>query len=129
MFELRRWPLEEGDVAGAMRARRAFKEFLLGLAGRSSDVAGAELIFGELAANGVEHGRGSTTLVLWRDGEELTLSVQRGDNWLLPDAAGEAPSPSQTRGRGLFFIRSIARRIDIATSGAPTRIVLPVALR
>ena len=129
MVELRRWRLRRGDVSAAMRARRSFKRFARDLATASSDLAGAELIFGELAANGVEHSRGEMTLVLAQDDAELVLLVYHGDDWVPPAVAStRAPPPMQPRGRGLFFIRAIARRID-DPQGTPSRIVLPLTLR
>src|SRR5271154_7123003 len=95
VVELRRWRLHQGDVSAAMQARRAFKRFVQVLAAATSDLAGAELIFGELAANGVEHGRGTTTLVLSRSGDELVLSVAPGDGWTPPEPPASRPSPGQ----------------------------------
>jgi anti-sigma regulatory factor (Ser/Thr protein kinase) len=128
LVELRSWRLHQGDVSAAMQARRAFKRFVHGLAATTSDLAGAELIFGELASNGVEHGSGTTTLVLSRSGDELVLSVAPGDGWAPPGPSASKPSPEQTRGRGWFFVRSLARRVDSAP-GSPTRIILPLQLR
>jgi hypothetical protein len=125
--EIGRWELADGDACGAMQARRAFKATICSLAISPSDVDGAELIFGELAANGVEHGAGRMTLVLSRDARELVLSIHVGGDWVYPAPCTGSPDPAQARGRGLFFVRSIARRIE-AVSDSLTNIVLPVTL-
>src|ERR1700729_1047778 len=86
-----------------MRARRSFKRFARDLATASSDLAGAELIFGELAANGVEHSRGEMTLVLAQDDAELVLLGYHGDDWGPPAVASTRPPPRRsTPGEGAF---------------------------
>jgi anti-sigma regulatory factor (Ser/Thr protein kinase) len=127
VIEIGRWELADGDACGAMNARRAFRALVRGLAISPSDVDGAELIFGELAANGVEHGAGRMTLVLGHAGGELVLSIHVDGDWIYPVQSADVPTPSQARGRGLFFVRSIARRIE-ASSDRLTHIVLPVTL-
>jgi anti-sigma regulatory factor (Ser/Thr protein kinase) len=129
VVELRRWRLIGGDVAGAMEARRAFRQFVRAVAAPPSDVPGAELIFGELAANSAEHGAGVMTIALCRDGIDLVLSVRDAGAWLPGVAAADRPEPSQLRGRGLFFVRWIARSVEKSASGTAARIVLPVTLR
>jgi anti-sigma regulatory factor (Ser/Thr protein kinase) len=126
MTELRRWHVRSGDFAGAMAARKEFARLVQALAVPPSDVDGAELIFGELAANGVEHGAGTVTLAVRREDHDLILTVDDDGHGFAEQLRQETPVPSNARGRGLFFIRSIARRVDLAGHGRPATILLPV---
>jgi anti-sigma regulatory factor (Ser/Thr protein kinase) len=127
--ELRRWRLGTGDFVAAMAARKEFARLVRSLAVPPSDVDGAELIFGELAANGVEHGAGTVTLVVRRDGRELVLTVdEEGRGFAEPLLRG-APVAATPRGRGLFFVRSLALRVDPAGHGRPATILLPVRVQ
>jgi anti-sigma regulatory factor (Ser/Thr protein kinase) len=126
MSELRRWRLCSGDFAAAMAARKEFARLVRALAVPPSDVDGAELIFGELAANGVEHGAGTVTLTVRSDGHDLVLTVDDEGHGFAEELRGETPVSSTPRGRGLFFVRSIARNVDLAGHGRPATILLPV---
>jgi anti-sigma regulatory factor (Ser/Thr protein kinase) len=126
MMELRRWSLDNGDFAAAMAARKEFARLVRSLAVPPSDVDGAELIFGELAANGVEHGAGTVTLAVRRDGSDLVLTVDDEGRGFAERLPRGAPAASTPRGRGLFFVRSLARRVDPAGQGRPATILLPV---
>ncbi len=128
MNELRRWRLGAGDFAAAMDARKDFARLVRSLAVPPSDVDGAELIFGELAANGVEHGVGTVTLAVRRDGDDLVLTVDDEGHGFAEQLRRENPGPTTARGRGLFFVRSIARRVDLSGHGSPATIVLPVRI-
>jgi anti-sigma regulatory factor (Ser/Thr protein kinase) len=129
MMELRRWRLDSGDFAAAMAARKDFARLVRSLAVPPSDVDGAELIFGELAANGVEHGAGTVTLVVRRDGNDLVLMVDDEGRGFVERLLRGAPVASTPRGRGLFFVRSLARRVDPAAHGRPATILLPVRVQ
>ncbi len=127
MSELGVWRLTPGDFAGAMRARRAFARLIREIAAPQSDVDGAELIFGELAANGVEYGPGVVTIALHRTGDELALSVHGGSRFT--GLLAPRPGLAQPRGRGLFIIQSVAARVEPTQPGGPATIVLPVRLK
>ena len=111
-----------------MNARRAFRKFLRNLIGAGSDLDGAELMFGELAGNGAQHGTGSVTLTLGRDGDELTLSVEDAGGWKSDDPCASPPDPHQPRGRGLFFVRAMARRSRSDCCDGPATFVLPLTV-
>jgi hypothetical protein len=127
MSELGVWKLTPGDFAGAMRARRAFVLLVRSIALPQSDIDGAELIFGEIAANGVEYGPATVTLALYRQGDELALAVHGGSRFA-DGLETTRPAVSDSRGRGLFFVRSVARRIEPSGRGGPTTVILPVRL-
>jgi anti-sigma regulatory factor (Ser/Thr protein kinase) len=126
MIELRRWRLGTGDFEAATAARKDFARLVRSMALPPSDVGGAELIFGELAANGVEHGAGTVTLVVRRDGNDLVLTVEDEGPGFAGELRRKAPVASTPRGRGLFFVRSLARRVEAAGRGRPATILLPV---
>jgi anti-sigma regulatory factor (Ser/Thr protein kinase) len=119
-----RWVVEPGDFAGAAVARRAFQELVSRLALPSSDVAAAEIIFGELVSNGLEHGHGKVTATLRRSDELLILTVADEGRGVPEVVALGTPGTHQLRGRGLYFVRSLARLVD--TAGGEVRVVLPV---
>ena len=129
MTELGQWRLNAGDLPSAMAARRSFERLLRDVALPDSDVSGSELIFGELVANGLEHGAGTVTLALSIVAGELVLSVRDEGGWAFRSVGSEAPPPTQLRGRGLFFVQSMARRIAQSEHGRATQIVLPVTVR
>ena len=129
MNELARWVLSAGDLPAAMKARRAFERLLRDISAPPSDVAGSELIFGELVANGMEHGTGTVTLALARRGADLVLSVCDEGGWAFSSSVNEAPPPSQLRGRGLFFVRAVARCVKCSDHDRSTHVVLPITVR
>jgi anti-sigma regulatory factor (Ser/Thr protein kinase) len=128
MTELRHWRIPKGNFGAAMSARRSFGKLVRAIVLPSSDVVGAELIFGELVANGVEHGSSHVMLTLFRRGGDLVLAVSDASGWSERLKADERPAPSQLRGRGLFFVRSVARAIEREPAGGSLRVVLPLKL-
>jgi len=128
MIEMHRWVIPNGDRLSAAGARRAFALCIRSLTVAPSDIIGSEVIFGELAANGLEHGKGNVTLILWRQGTSLLLSARDEGGWCPGDGPATLPEPHTEHGRGLFFLDAFGRRIHESTSDQQIRVLLPVTL-
>jgi two-component sensor histidine kinase len=125
-----RWVLHHGEFAESSRARHEFTAYLrLRMDPEVSDIDAAEVIFGELVANALEHGRGDVTVDLCRRGIDTVLRVHdEGSGFSLET---EPPEVEKLRGRGLRFVHTLARRVVLSESGAISTVeaLLPVRLR
>lgn len=122
------WTYEAEDAKHAVSRRRDFIRYLRVHASRGSDIAAAELIYGELVSNVVQHANGRINIVLeW----ELLFAILRvrdfgrgfSHDFHLPVTASES-------GRGLFIVHRLARQLEIErhTCGSEVRVTLPVWL-
>ncbi|MEB3033197.1 sensor histidine kinase [[Mycobacterium] nativiensis] len=104
------------DLAGA----RAFAARYTRWFGFSpSGIADMELIVNELTSNGLQHGRGPCTLLLWEASGQLICQV-RSSGHLTDPMAGHWPIIREgARGRGLFVVNATADlvRVHIAATG------------
>ena len=120
------------DVSGAAQGRRArldFRAYLTRFAGAGSDIAAAELIFGELLANVMRHAHGVGTFRLdWRDPHARLVVEDRGRGFC--DAPrGSLEDPVAETGRGLALVSILAVEVSVSNrlgGGACVRVVLPV---
>jgi anti-sigma regulatory factor (Ser/Thr protein kinase) len=106
----RRWLIGAGDWPAATRARRDCVAFLRRAAAPGTDIAAAELIFGELVGNGVRHAR-TRVIVEVCAGEAPRLCV-RNDGTAGPFAPCAARDDAE-HGRGLFIVSRIASELHI----------------
>jgi anti-sigma regulatory factor (Ser/Thr protein kinase) len=110
--------------------RRTFRERLRGLAKPPSDIAAAELIYGELVANTIRYANGAVEVRLELRDRECVLVVRdygpglRLVPWSLRrDLYAES-------GRGLAIVGMLAREVAVEPAeggGTVVRAVLPVA--
>jgi anti-sigma regulatory factor (Ser/Thr protein kinase) len=112
-------------------ARSQFVERLRELATAESDLASAELIFGELIGNVVRHGPGPIDVDLEWEGEHAVLHVMdRGPHFTL---SAELPEDILSEdGRGLFLIAALGENLSYAplpVRGNHVSVVLPVRRR
>lgn len=120
----RRWLIGAGDWLATTRARRDCVDFLRH-ATDATDIAAAELIFGELVGNAVRHAR-TRVIVEACAGETPRLCVRN-------DGSARAFAPRSARddaehGRGLFIVSRIAPelRIDREAGDIVVTALLPV---
>jgi PAS domain S-box-containing protein len=125
------WVFHSHDAMRAEGARYQFVERLRDLATSESDLASAELIFGELIGNVVRHGPGPIDVDLeWEDERAVLHVMDRG-----PHFTPKTDIPSDVwseDGRGLFLIAALGE--DFAYAPLPVRgnhlsVVLPVRRR
>lgn len=124
------WSLVRADANEAIRARQAIRLFLTEQADPASDLAGAELIVGELVSNVIRHAPGPIGIyVAWEDDAAMLIVADRGAGIpplrLLPTERCEA-------GRGLLLVHALARRVAIdSVPGQGSRVIveLPVKRR
>ena len=122
------WRLQADDARHAPHAREAFTEFLHTSCKETSDFAAAEIIFGELVCNVVEHAPGPISIGLRLDAQGLvTLEVcDSGPGFTL---AASLPASAYTeRGRGLYIVSQLGTDLAATntTQGARVSVVLPV---
>jgi anti-sigma regulatory factor (Ser/Thr protein kinase) len=121
----RRWLIGAGDWLATTRARRDCVAFLRHAAAPATDIAAAELIFGELVGNAVRHAR-TRVIVEACAGDAPQLCVRN-------DGTARAFAPRSARedaehGRGLFIVSRIAPelRIDRDAGDIVITALLPV---
>jgi anti-sigma regulatory factor (Ser/Thr protein kinase) len=92
------------------------------------------LVAHELAANAVRHGgateRTPARLRLWREGDRILCQVEdRGPGFGDPEGAGRRLAPAGALdGRGLWIVRQIVDRLDIASGPAGARVRVTVTV-
>jgi GAF domain-containing protein/anti-sigma regulatory factor (Ser/Thr protein kinase) len=125
------WVFHSHDAMRAEGARFQFVERLRELATPESDLASAELIFGELIGNVVRHGPGSIDVDLEWEGERAVLHVMDRGPHFTPNA--ELPEDLWSEdGRGLFLIAALGENLSYAplpVRGNHVSVVLPVRRR
>ena len=97
-------------------------------ANATSDLAAAELIFGELIGNVVQHAPGPVRVRLDWSGEKAVLSVHDEHAPFTPRFTLPT-DPMQENGRGLFIAHTLATSFDVThISGDGTKVTvgLPV---
>jgi anti-sigma regulatory factor (Ser/Thr protein kinase) len=111
-----RWSYRSEDAASAIHARADLVAYLRAHAGTDSDVAAAELIFGELIGNVVRHAPGPISVDLeWRDGCAVLSVCDRGPGFVWTGA--HRPEPLAESGRGLFIVDTLAKALHVARKG------------
>jgi anti-sigma regulatory factor (Ser/Thr protein kinase) len=86
------------------RARHWFRRCLHGWP--DDDIATAESVFGEVAANAVQHGRGRITVTVALAGSDLRCEVSDG-SWRRPRCL-TGGSPDNEFGRGMIIVAALA---------------------
>jgi signal transduction histidine kinase len=123
------WSGEVHDARHGARVRRLFRNYLLRYATADSEVATAELIFGELLANVIRYGCGVGSFhVDWRNAHPTLLVEDRGAGFQEPPQSTLADPIAET-GRGLALVRALAVEMLIGNrpgGGAYVSVVLPI---
>jgi anti-sigma regulatory factor (Ser/Thr protein kinase) len=124
--------LEPADTAGVSRLRHQIMDSLSRIAAQDADLAGTEIVVGELLSNALSHTSGRAWVSLRWDGVHPLLSVadlgpgfpepQHG-RWSLIDAdrtlTPKLPDdPLAEGGRGLYLIAHLA--LDVAVAARAT---------
>jgi anti-sigma regulatory factor (Ser/Thr protein kinase) len=121
------WEYDSGaEIHG--RLRRRLMSFMRRYGAPRSDFGGAELICGELIANAVRHAPGHVTVELEWSGDAPTLTIADGGP-PFPIAPGLPPDALAETGRGLFIVRSLARKVELdsqPSDGTKITVELPV---
>jgi PAS domain S-box-containing protein len=127
----RRWSFACADAMAAHGARSAFVNHLVTRAGAGSDIAAAELVFGELVGNVVRYAPGPLDVGLdWREAQPVLHLVDRGPGYEL-DTRAPADELAEN-GRGLFLCNALGTGLHVrrhAAGGAHSRVILPVNAR
>ncbi len=104
------WTFDATDPGAARRVRGEMVRFIADNA-PDSDLAVAELIFGELAGNVAKHSPGSAKLAVERrDGHVVLQMAAKGRPFKYEY---RDVSPFAEEGRGLFLVHSLAERVAI----------------
>ncbi len=111
--ESRTWSLNAHDSEAAGRAKRALLWHIGELAQEHCDLPAVELIFGELIGNVARHTRGMADITLEISGSAATLHVKDFGEPFSADGVS-APDDLLEGGRGLFLIRSLARKLTVS---------------
>jgi len=118
------------DLSNLYALRSAVAAHAADLGATGDTLSHLLIIAGELAGNAIRHGGGKGTLRLWRESGALYCEV-RDDGPGLADLDAvwaAAPAPDATGGRGLWIVRQLADRVEVAPTGAGTAVTAVVAL-
>jgi signal transduction histidine kinase len=118
------------DAALANNARAIFQRYLTTQVEASSDIDGAELIFGELLGNVARHAPGAIDVRLRWNGPTAILEVaDDGPGYSVEDV--HLPGELAESCRGLFLVSSFGRDLRVRTDGrrTTTTVTLPVMRR
>jgi anti-sigma regulatory factor (Ser/Thr protein kinase) len=122
------WNFRSKSMRDARTSRAEFMRALRSDANAKSDLGAAELIFGELIGNVVQHAPGPVRVRLDWSGKKAVLSVHDEHAPFTPRF--ELPAdPLQEHGRGLYIARALATSFDVThISGDGTKVTvgLPV---
>jgi anti-sigma regulatory factor (Ser/Thr protein kinase) len=123
------WEIDGGDYVGAAKARKDFAARLRRFSQPQSDHQAAVLIFGELIANALKHGRGRVRAQLSVGSPYAVLCVQDDGNGFTLEHV-RTPEKTQLGGRGLFIVKLLAPSLRVARDADGFRVIaeLPVTL-
>jgi len=126
------WKVQD-EAERVLRQRRAFRDCLASIAEPTSDVDGAELIYGELVANTVRYAGGAVEVQLELVDHLAPVLVVRDHG---PGLRRHPRSPRRDlyaeSGRGLGIVELLAREVAVDQAdggGTVIRAVLPVTPR
>ena len=122
------WLFESKNAVAAHSARKQFSEFLRARAVDGSDIAAAELIYGELVSNVVRHAPGPIVVQLdWTSDGSARLSIN--DTGPVFQYTPSLPDDALCEsGRGLYIVACLSKELHIVQGkkGAAVVAVLPV---
>jgi GAF domain-containing protein/anti-sigma regulatory factor (Ser/Thr protein kinase) len=124
-----RWAFDAENARAAQDARNQFMRYLRSHGGEETEIAMAELIFGELVGNVVRHSPGSIDIDLDWSGEFPVLHViDRGRKFGL---TGSLPKDLLSEsGRGLFIVRQLSRNLVVEhVAGFGNHVIAELPLR
>jgi anti-sigma regulatory factor (Ser/Thr protein kinase) len=126
------WEVRD-EATRVLRARRAFREQVRALAGPSSDVDAAELIYGELVANTIRYAAGAVEVRLehW-DAHPPVLVVRDHGPGMRARNLTPQHDPYAESGRGLAIVAQLAGDLEVERAeggGTIVRATLPVTAR
>jgi serine phosphatase RsbU (regulator of sigma subunit)/anti-sigma regulatory factor (Ser/Thr protein kinase) len=123
-----RWAFDSRDRRAARRARREFLRSLARQAASGADLYAAEVIFGELAANAVQHAGSRIEVALeWVARQAVLHVIDRGSGYVSADR--QAPDPLVERGRGLWLVQRLGATLEVEVLpgfGTHVRAMLPI---
>lgn len=88
------------------------------------------LITNELATNVIRHGGGTGLMSLWCEDRWMVCRISdRGPGMADPERAGYTTSaPDAVTGRGLWLVRQLGHRVDVASGPWGTTVTVAMAL-
>jgi len=90
----------------------------------SQPIADLVLAVEEVAANSIEHGGGSGTLRVWRDGDVLVCEVRDRGHFDDPMADRRRPAPEKDGGRGLWLANQLCDLVQVRSLPTGTTVRL-----
>jgi len=128
---LQRWAIHTGEMLGVAAARRSFAQAFRSRGATPSDVAMAEVVFGELVGNAVRYAPGPVDVIAdWSGADPVLHVLDSGPGFrhisiLPPDLLSES-------GRGLFIVSALTHDFRVAkgaNGGSHARAVLRMRSR
>jgi anti-sigma regulatory factor (Ser/Thr protein kinase) len=106
------WAFDAENAQAAHDVRSQLMAYLREHAGAGADLAGAELVFGELIGNVVRHAPGPIEVQLdWSDGRAVLHVIDRGRGFVRdPSLPADVLSES---GRGLYIVSRLTEQLRV----------------
>ena len=111
-------------VGGLPAVRRLVSREAASAGFTTRPIADLVLAVNEVATNSVQHGGGSGTLRIWRDGGVLVCEVRDRGHFKDPLADRRRPSPTQDGGRGLWLANQLCDLVQLRSLSSGTTVRL-----
>ena len=112
------------DAIGLPSVRRLVSREAASAGLTTRPIADLVLAANEVATNSVQHGGGSGTLRIWRDGGVLVCELRDRGHFDDPLADRRRPSPAQNGGRGLWLANQLCDLVQLRSSSSGTTVRL-----
>jgi anti-sigma regulatory factor (Ser/Thr protein kinase) len=112
------------DIHGLPSIRRLVSREAARAGFTTRPIADLVLAVNEVATNSVQHGGGSGTLRIWRDGGVLVCEVRDRGHLDDPLADRRRPSPGQEGGRGLWLANQLCDLVQLRSFSSGTTVRL-----
>jgi anti-sigma regulatory factor (Ser/Thr protein kinase) len=90
----------------------------------SAPIADLVLAVDEVATNSIEHGGGTGTLRIWRDGDVLVCEIRDRGHFDDPLADRRRPAPGRDGGRGLWLANQLCDLVQVRSFATATTVRL-----
>jgi anti-sigma regulatory factor (Ser/Thr protein kinase) len=116
------WYFQSADAAEALSERRSFSEYVRARCTPESDCDAAEIVFGELVANVVQHAPGPIEITVESNLRGALILDVRDWGHGFAHIVATQPSTESEVGRGLYLVSHLCDHVAWARTPAGTRV-------
>jgi anti-sigma regulatory factor (Ser/Thr protein kinase) len=82
----------------------------------------------EVAANTLRHTSSAGTLAIWHDEDEIVCEIRDAGTIADPEAGAHRPPPDASGGHGLWIVREVCDRVELASDKNGTTVRMHMTL-